>query len=141
MGKTARKVSLPPLLSCVPQILAKTRIQKVGKTARKVSLPPPLSCVPQILAKTRTQEEQCPQMLASGGSRVYQQHTRTFMRTLAKSGQLWPTYNAIFTRTSLTFTRVPAKVPHLHQSSGEGAFCMWVAFRMCPNASRRSSGT
>ena len=38
----------------------------------------------------------------------------------------------MFTRTSLTFTRVPAKVPHIHQSSGEGAFCMWMAFRMCP---------
>ena len=54
-------------------------------------------------------------------------------RSLAKFGELWRTRNVIFTRTSLTFTRVPAKVPYIHQSSGEGAFCMTVAFRMCPN--------
>ena len=53
-------------------------------------------------------------------------------RRLAKFGELWRTHNAIFMRTSLTFTRVPAKVPHLHQSSGEGAFSKRVAFRMCP---------
>ena len=53
-------------------------------------------------------------------------------RSLANSGELWRTHNAMFTRTSATFTRVLAKVPHIHQSSGEGAFCMWVAFRMCP---------
>ena len=54
-------------------------------------------------------------------------------RTFAKSGELWRTHNTIFTSTSVTFTRVPAKVPHIHQSSGEGAFCMCVAFRMCPS--------
>ena len=53
------------------------------------------------------------------------------MRTLANLGELWRTHNTIFTTTSVTFTRVPAKVPHIHQSSGEGAFCMRVAFRMC----------
>ena len=52
-------------------------------------------------------------------------------RSLAKFGELWRTHNAIFTRTSVTFTtRVPAKVPHIHQSSSEGAFCIWVAFRI-----------
>ena len=54
-------------------------------------------------------------------------------RSLAKLGDLWRTHNATFTRTSLTFTRVPTKVSHIHQSSGEGAFCVWVAFRMCPS--------
>ena len=29
-------------------------------------------------------------------------------------------------------SRVPAKVPYIHQSSGEGALCVRVAFRMCP---------
>ena len=48
----------------------------------------------------------------------------------APSCELWRSHNAIFMRTSLTFTRVPVKVPHLHQSSGEGAFRMRVAFRM-----------
>ena len=53
-------------------------------------------------------------------------------RSLVKFGELWRTHNVIFTRTSLTFTRVPAKAPHIHQSSSEGAFCMWVVFRMYP---------
>ena len=53
-------------------------------------------------------------------------------RSLAKFGEVWRTHNTIFMRTSLAFTRVPAKVPHLHQSSGEGAFCIGVAVRMCP---------
>ena len=52
-------------------------------------------------------------------------------RGRAKFGELWRTHSGIFMRTFLTFTRVPAKVPHIHQSSGEGAFWMWVAFRMC----------
>ena len=46
------------------------------------------------------------------------------MRILAMPGaKFGGTHNAIFTRTCLTFTRVPAKV-HIHQSSGESAFCM-----------------
>ena len=57
-------------------------------------------------------------------------HARAFMRSLAKSGD---PQHATFTRTSLTFTSVPAKVPHIHQSSGEGALGMWVASRVCPN--------
>ena len=32
----------------------------------------------------------------------------------------------------MIFTRIPAKVPHIHQSSGEGAICMRVAIRMSP---------
>ena len=28
--------------------------------------------------------------------------------------------------------QVPAKVPNIHQSSGEGAFCMSAVFRTCP---------
>ena len=48
------------------------------------------------------------------------------------------TQRHIHTRTSLTLTRVPAKVPLVHQSSGEGAFRMWVALRMCPKILRRS---
>ena len=59
-------------------------------------------------------------------------YARAFMRTLANLGEVWRTHNTIFTTTSVTFTKVPAKVAHIHQSSGEGAFCMWVAFRMCP---------
>ena len=54
-------------------------------------------------------------------------------RSLAKFRELWRTHHAIFTRTSLTFTRLPAKVPHIHQSSGEGTFCMWVSFLLGPN--------
>ena len=61
-------------------------------------------------------------------------------RTLMKFGELWRTHNNTFTRTSVTFTRVPAKVPRIHQSSGEGAFCIWVAFRMCPIFVRRGRG-
>ena len=34
---------------------------------------------------------------------------------------------------SLTFTRVAGKVPTFPKSSGEGAFCMWAAFRMYPS--------
>ena len=56
----------------------------------------------------------------------------SFMRTLAKPGEFWQTHNDTFMRSSPTFTRVPAKFPHIHQSSGEGAFCMWICFRMCP---------
>ena len=66
-------------------------------------------------------------------------------RLHANFGEAWQTlanfgepHNVIFTKTSPTFTRVPAKVPHLHQSSGEGAFCLWVAFRMCPTLSVHS---
>ena len=36
----------------------------------------------------------------------------------------------------LTFARVPAKVPHIHQSSGEGSTSMWVAFRILDSGSR-----
>ena len=35
-------------------------------------------------------------------------------------------------RTSLAFTRVQAKVPRIHQSSGEGAFCMWGGLQSAP---------
>ena len=39
----------------------------------------------------------------------------------------------MYTRSHETgFTKVPAKVPHIHQSSGEGAFCVRAAFRICP---------
>ena len=38
------------------------------------------------------------------------------------SREVWRTHNAIFTRTSLTLMRVPAKVPHIHWSAGKGAF-------------------
>ena len=67
-----------------------------------------------------------------GCSRSMRSPSCELWRSLAKFGELWRAHNAFFTRTSLTFTRVPAKVPHIHQSSGEGAVCMWVAFRMCP---------
>ena len=53
----------------------------------------------------------------------------------ALSHELWRSLanpQTIFTRTSLPFTRVPAKLPHIHQSFGECAFCVRVAFRMCP---------
>ena len=53
-------------------------------------------------------------------------------RSLAKFGELWRSHNVIFRISSLTFTRVPAKVPHVHQSSGEGTFFMRLAFGMCP---------
>ena len=66
------------------------------------------------------------------GSRAYLKHAHAFMRTLAKPGKAWRTLDATFMRTSLTFKRVPAKVPTFTKSSGEGAFCVWVAFRMCP---------
>ena len=76
--------------------------------------------------------------MGMGGSRTVKKSGRfqsvpgARARLHANFGELWRTHNTIFTRTSVTFTRVPAKVPHLHQSSGEGAFCAWVAFRMCP---------
>ena len=57
---------------------------------------------------------------------------RAFMRSMAKFGELWRTHNVIFRISSLTFTRVPAKVAQVHQSSGEGAFCMRVAFGTYP---------
>ena len=57
---------------------------------------------------------------------------REFMRTLSKPGEVWRTHNTTFTSLSMTCTRVPVKVPHVHQSSGESAFCMRVAFGMCP---------
>ena len=63
----------------------------------------------------------------AGWTRVHQNHVRAFKRTFAKPGALWRTHNAILTRTSLTFTRVPAKVSHMHQSPDEGGFCMMVA--------------
>ena len=49
--------------------------------------------------------------------------------------ELWRAHNAICTRTYQPFTRVVATVPHIRQSSGEGAFCMRVAFRVCPKFS------
>ena len=79
-------------------------------------------------------EEQNMFLASFGGD---QKHLRDFMRTLAKPGELWRTHDATFTRTSLTFTRVPAKVPRGHQSSGEGALGMWVASRMCPNVAKQ----
>ena len=66
-------------------------------------------------------------------SGVYQKHARALMRTLAKFGELWRTHNVMFRTSSLTFTRVPAKVAQVHQSSSEGAFCMRVAFGMWPS--------
>ena len=60
-----------------------------------------------------------------------------FWRSLANSDELWRTHNTIFMRTSLTFTRVLAEVPHIHQSSGEGA----TAFRICPNDGHHSEAT
>ena len=68
----------------------------------------------------------------SGKFRGIRKDARAFMRTLAKYGELWRTHNVIFRISSLTFTRVPAKVTHVHQSSGEGAFCMRVAFGTYP---------
>ena len=52
-------------------------------------------------------------------------------RSLVKFAELWRTHNAIFMRNSLTFARVPVKVPHIHQSSGEGAFCMLSGIASC----------
>ena len=54
----------------------------------------------------------------------------SFSQSLANFGK--PTHSCwlstTFTSSSLTFTRVPAKVPHIYQSSREGAFCTWVTF-------------
>ena len=57
------------------------------------------------------------------GSRACQKRARVFMRTLANAQH-----------------HIHENLPDIHQSSGEGplqssgegAFCMWVAFRMCP---------
>ena len=48
--------------------------------------------------------------MCEASSRAYQKHVRAFMRTLAKSGELWRSHNTVSTRISLTFTRVPAKI-------------------------------
>ena len=63
--------------------------------------------------------------LNQAGYRVYQMRASNFMRTLAKSSKVW--------RTLADPQRhVHKNHPDIHQSSGEGAFCMWVAFRICP---------
>ena len=47
-------------------------------------------------------------------------------RSLAKFGELWRNLNTIFTRTFLTLTRVPVKVPHIHQSLAKvPSVCGW----------------
>ena len=65
----------------------------------------------------------------SGRFQAARKHACTFMRTLAKPGEVWQTWRthkAIFMRTFLTFTRVLAKVLHIHQTSVEGAsVCGW----------------
>ena len=66
------------------------------------------------------------------GSRVYQKHARAFMRTLAKPGELWRTHKPYAREPPRHSPEFRAKVPHIHHSSGEGAFCMRVAFRTCP---------
>ena len=52
------------------------------------------------------------------------------MRSWANNGR---NHSAICTRTSLTFTSLPAKVHQIHQSSGEGAFCTWLTFSLARN--------
>ena len=76
----------------------------------------------------------CPKLskYSQVGSRAHQKHPRAFIRTLAKFGEPCEPATPCSQEPSLTFTRVPAKVPYSHQSSGEGAFCMWEAFRTCP---------
>ena len=61
------------------------------------------------------------------------------MRTLAKFGKPVLPFLMKFTRTSL-HTGVTAKVPYIHQSSGEGALSLWVALGMHTIRERFSSG-
>ena len=51
-------------------------------------------------------------------------------RKQAKFGEAWRTWKPSILQKPLTFTRVLAKVPHLHQSSDEGGFSMWVVCGM-----------
>ena len=51
---------------------------------------------------------------------------QTCPRLHAKFGEVWRGLANV--KPDLTFTRVPVKVPRIRQSSGEGAFGMWVAF-------------
>ena len=55
-------------------------------------------------------------LLASGNqanSRVYREHERAFMRTLAKSGEVWRTL-------ANPQHHIHENLPDIHQSSGEG---------------------
>ena len=63
------------------------------------------------------------------------------LHCLAKPAEVWRSLvrNAIVARTPLTFTRVPAKVPRIHQSSGEGVLGMWAVSGMsgmCPSGTQ-----
>ena len=63
----------------------------------------------------------------------FRRRVRNLIRSVTFSSAQFgePTTSVIVTRTCLTFTRVPAKVSSVHQSSGEGAFCMKAACGIC----------
>ena len=50
-------------------------------------------------------------------------------RLHANFGEAWRT---LANPQRHAFTRVPAKVPHIHQSSGEGAFCVLGGLQNVP---------
>ena len=64
---------------------------------------------------------------------VYQKRACTFMRTLAKTGEVWRTLANPHDHTNENLPDIhqsSGEGPHIHQDSSEGAFCMRVAFRI-----------
>ena len=76
------------------------------------------------------------ELMCQAGSRVYQKHALTFMRTFGEACRTLASFGEPTTpyaqETPWHSLRVLAKVPYIHSSSSEGAFCMWVAVRRCP---------
>ena len=67
---------------------------------------------------------------------VHQKHVHAFKRTLAKPGEVWRNLvnpqRHIHENLPDIHWSAGEGPPHIPQSSGEGAFGIWVAFRMCP---------
>ena len=69
-------------------------------------------------------------------SRAYQKHALAFMRTLVKPGEVWrtlPNPQRHIHENLPDVHRSSGEGPPHSPSSGEGAFCTWVAFRMWPS--------
>ena len=77
------------------------------------------------------------------GSMVYRKHARAFMRTLRKLAEVWRTLanpQRHIHENHLGINQSSGEgFPDIHQSFGEGAFCVWVAFKICPTFSHSYS--
>ena len=85
---------------------------------------PARRCVCSELPRLIRQFPRCTRSMCAPSCELWQA-----WRSLANFGELTTPYSR---KPSLTFTRVPAKVPTFTRNYGEDAFCMWLAFRIRP---------